>query len=140
MGSPQDRLETLRGAVGSKISCQDHAGSLNATDPCAVSGLLRQLPARAGVHIRQQAEQVGPRLPARFSPPKPAGDVREPGIELLQPTLGRYAVTGGRHTVFGCLHKSPMITWRRLHAGRRAGWRRAPLLWRRSRSTGLTYS
>jgi hypothetical protein len=78
----------------------------------AVAGLLRQLPTRASVHIRQQAEQERPRLPAWLHPAEPAGDVREPDLELLHPVLDRYSVAGGRHTIFCCLHKSLMITWR----------------------------
>jgi hypothetical protein len=36
----------------------------------------------------------------------------ELGLELLRPVLNRYAVAGGRHTIFSCLHRSLMITWR----------------------------
>ena len=74
-----------------------------------VSGLLGQLPTRAGVHIRQQAEQEGPRLPARLHPPEPTRDPGERRVELGQPSLGVYAVASGHRKIFGCLHKSSMI-------------------------------
>jgi hypothetical protein len=61
-----------------------------------VSGLLRHLPTRSGVHIGQQAEQKRTGPPARLHPAEPARDRHEPGVELGQPFLDSYAVPSGR--------------------------------------------
>ena len=68
-----------------------------------VSGLLRQLPTRTRVHIRQQAKQKRPRPTTRLHPPEPASDTRKADLELLQPALNVYAVPSGRHKIFSCL-------------------------------------
>ena len=64
-----------------------------------VTGLLRQLPTRAGIDIGEHPEQeragLQPRLPAL----EPTRDPREPARELLNPPGNVYAGSRGRHAI-----------------------------------------